>query len=56
MDNGYFIAILIIDVLNLGIELARHGEIEEKEHNFFITLFSQVISLFIIYMAIKKGF
>ncbi|MBR6689740.1 MAG: hypothetical protein IKL65_00215 [Bacilli bacterium] len=55
--NGWFIAFCIIQVLNLGMELAKHGEYKKpQKHNFWVQLISSAISFTIIYFAVKKGF
>ena len=54
--NGYFIAILVFAALGIGINLAKHGESKDGEYNFWISLLSEAINLFLIIMAIKKGF
>ena len=54
--NGYFIAILVIEILGLGIHLARHGEPRNDKYNFWLSLISTAINIFLIVMAIKKGF
>lgn len=54
--NGYFLAMIIINVLNIGIELAKHGEPRKDKHNVFTQLLGSTIGLTIIYMAIRTGF
>lgn len=54
--NGYFIAILVIEILGLGIHLAKHGEPRNDKYNFWLSLISTAINIFLIIMAIKKGF
>ena len=43
--------ILVLEILILGISLAKHNEIEVKKHNFWVTLFSVVIELALFYYA-----
>ena len=54
--NGYFIAILVIEILGLGIHLAKHGEPRDGQYNFIVCLIMTAINMFLIVMAIKKGF
>ena len=54
--NWYFIAILALEVFGMGINLAKHGEDKDGKYNFWLSLSSTVINLFLIIMAIKKGF
>jgi len=54
--NGYFIAILVIEILGLGIHLAKHGEPRDGQYNFGLCLIMTAINMFLIVMAIKKGF
>lgn len=54
--NGYFIAIIVMNVLSLGIYLGKHGEPREGTYNFWIAVISVVITLTLTYFAIKAGF
>lgn len=54
--NGWFLTLIIIDVLSIGIHLAKHGEPRDNNYNFFGALIGTLINLGIIYMAIKVGF
>ena len=51
--NGYNIAVLVLMVLGMGIEMGRHGEKKDGTHNFFISLLSALIY---IWLLIKGGF
>lgn len=53
--NGYFLTLIILYTLNLGFTLANHGE-EKGKYNFFSTLISALIEMFLIYNAIRVGF
>ena len=53
--NGWFIAILFLCMLELGVNMAKHGERREGHHNFGSTLIGQAILISLIYMAIKTG-
>lgn len=54
--NGWFIALLVIYVLNLGVELGKHGKPREGKHNFWLGVVGSLIGVFLVYMAIKTGF
>lgn len=54
--NGYFIAILLFDAMSLGIMLMKHGQPKEGKYSFWTYLFSVLIDLWLIVMAIKTGF
>lgn len=56
MNNGWFLTMFVLNMINIGISLGKHGEEKLTEYNFIETLICSVINLFIIYMAIKKGF
>lgn len=53
--NGWFLTIIIMDCLGIGINLAKHGEPKEGEYNFVISLIGALINIGLIYMAIKTG-
>lgn len=55
--NGWFLTLILMGVLNIGIVMAKHDEPKENEkYNFFTTFFSVLLQLGLIYMAIKTGF
>lgn len=54
--NVYFIIILIMEILGLGMHLAKDGEPKEGEYNFFVSLIAVALNMFLIVMAIKTGF
>lgn len=54
--NWYFIVLMFLEAISLGINLAKHGEAKDGDYNFFISLTAAVINTFLIVMAIKKGF
>lgn len=54
--NWYFIALSIMVVLSLGIDLERHGRTEMKRYNFFWSLVSSALLMFLVVMAIRHGF
>jgi len=56
MMNGWFLTLIIIYTLSLGIELVEHGKPKKGKHSFWGTLIGSVTSLILIYMAIKTGF
>lgn len=47
--NGWFLTLIIMDVLNIGMHLAKHGEPRENNYNFFGALIGTLINLGIIY-------
>ena len=54
--NGYFLTLIIIYVLSLGVSLSEHGKPRTGEHNFFNSLFVGVLMILLTYFAIEKGF
>lgn len=54
--NGWFIAYLIIAAMGLGSELSKHGEEKRSKYNFWTSLISVSIAIFIVYKAIVTGF
>lgn len=54
--NYYFIALLILYAMNLGIVLTRNGEPREDKYNFFTSLISCLIVIVLTYLAIQTGF
>ena len=54
--NYYFIGLLMLYVMNLGINLTRNGEPREDEYSFFTSLISCLIVLGLTYLAIQTGF
>lgn len=54
--NIYFLIIIIVYALNIGISIAKHGKPQEGKYNFLTTLIGACIGIFITYMAIKIGF
>lgn len=54
--NYWFITYIILNVLGLGVALARDGEPRKENYSFFTTLISTAVHIFIIYKAIKAGF
>jgi len=54
--NGWLITLIILGVLNIGINLAKHGESKSDEkYNFFTATIAFLIQLFLIYKAIEVG-
>jgi hypothetical protein len=45
------IVLLVLLVLDLGINLGKHGEPKSGEYNFWITLLSVAIMLYLYYKA-----
>ena len=54
--NWWFLALIVLYLINLGTHLARHNGIKISIYNFWICLFGTVIGVFLIYMAVKTGF
>lgn len=54
--NGWFLAVIIIYVLGLGINLGKHGKKQDGTHNFWASLITIGILLFLIFKAIQTGF
>ncbi|WP_186321332.1 hypothetical protein [Bacillus sp. FJAT-22090] len=54
--NGWFLAIVILGVLNVGVNLAKHGQPKEDNYSFWSALFGVLITIGLAYMAIKIGF
>lgn len=54
--NGWLIAIVVIGVLNIGINLAKHGQNKSDEkYSFYGAAIGFLIQLFLIYKAIETG-
>ena len=54
--NYYFIALLMLYVMNLGIVLSRNGQPREDKYSFSTSLISSLIVIVLMYLAIKTGF
>lgn len=54
--NIYFMIYCGLTAMGLGMTLVEHGKPKEGNNNFFISLVSAVIYIFLIYKAIKCGF
>lgn len=54
--NGYFLALIIIYVLSLGVTVAKHGQPREGNINFYSSVVVTGIVFTLIYMAVKTGF
>jgi hypothetical protein len=52
--NVWFLAILILAAIELGVTLALHGQ--HRKISFFETLISSAIVITLIILAIKEGF
>ena len=53
--NGWFLSLIIIAVLNIGINLAKHGEKRNDDYNVVTSIIGATIQLVLTYMAIKVG-
>lgn len=54
--NYYFITLLILYAMNLGMVLTRNGEPREDKYSFFTSLISCLIVIGLTYLAIQTGF
>ena len=54
--NTYFLAVIFIMVLNLGLVLGKHGEERKGKYNFWIELIVFIYLTYFIYKAIQTGF
>lgn len=54
--NYYFIGLLMLYAMNLGIVLSRNGKPREDKYSFFTSLISCLIVVGLIYLAIQAGF
>lgn len=54
--NYYFIALLILYAMAIGINMARHGQPRKDKYNFYTSLLSFAINVILLYFAIKTGF
>lgn len=54
--NGWFIALLVIYILELGIIMGKHGEPRTDKYNFWSSVITIVILMLIIVKAIQTGF
>lgn len=54
--NIYFAVYCFLIVFNLGSSITNHGEPRKGNENFFLTLFSSILSFYLVYNAIKCGF
>lgn len=54
--NVYFMILLILQFLNLGISLGKHGETVTKKYNFWFQLIGTTIAIILLYFAVKTGF
>lgn len=54
--NGWFLALIIIYALELGGNMVKHGEMKQGKYNFWSTLITAGILIWVIYNAIKTGF
>lgn len=54
--NWYFVALSIMVVLSLGIDLERHGKSQYKQYNFWASLASATLLMFLVVMSVRHGF
>lgn len=53
--NFYFMALITLYTLSLGIVLAKHGQ-QQGKYNFFVSLIAVLFEIFLVYNAIRVGF
>ena len=54
--NIYFIILIIIHILNIGIELGKNGEEKISKYSFPKALLGSGIGITLLYFAVKTGF
>ena len=54
--NIYFIILILLQFMGLGIDLARHGKERIIKDNFWNNLIARTISMTLLYFAVKTGF
>ena len=54
--NYYFIGLLMLYAMNLGINITRNGEPREDKYSFFTSLILCLIVIGLTYLAIQTGF
>lgn len=54
--NYYFITLMMLLAMSLGINLIRHGQQRTDNYNFFTSLIAVIIETVLVYFAIKTGF
>lgn len=54
--NIYFIILMVLQCMGLGIDLARHGKERTVKENFWSNLIARIISITLLYFAVKTGF
>ncbi len=54
--NYYFITLMMLLAMSLGINLTRHGQQRTDNYNFFTSLIAVIIETVLVYFAIKTGF
>lgn len=53
--NGWLIVLIILNVLGLGINLARHGETRKDKYSFWSALIGSGLVIWLAYMAVVTG-
>lgn len=54
--NIYFIILMMLHFMGLGIDLARYGKERIVKDNFWSTLIAKIIGITLLYFAVKTGF
>lgn len=53
--NYYFVVIIFLYSMNIGMNLAKNGMPREGNYNFLTATIAAIICITLIYLAIKKG-
>ena len=54
--NIYFIILIIMHILNIGIALGKYGEDKLNRYSFLTTLLGRGIGIALLVLAVKTGF
>lgn len=54
--NGYFIVLVCLNCISLGIYLVKDGQPKEENYNFGVMLISSIFYIIMLISAIKVGF
>jgi len=54
--NGWFIALIVLWILGLGVHLGNHGKPKKEKYNFWGALIGLALNFWLTYMAIITGF
>ena len=54
--NIYFIILILIYILNIGINIGKHEEERRAKYNMITSLIGSGIGITLLYFAVKTGF